>query len=59
MRTLEIRGRTTTETTHYLLSTPLSAARFTKVARAAQRDIENGLHWFLDVTMNEDRKRYW
>lgn len=39
-----------------LLSRPLSAARFTEVAHA-QWGIENGLHWVLDVTMNEDCKR--
>ena len=39
-----------------MLSTPLSAARFTELARA-QWGVENGLHWVLDVTMNEDRKR--
>ena len=58
IRTRETQGKTTTETSYYLLSTPLSAARFTEVARA-QWGIENGLHWVLDVTMNEDRKRNW
>jgi predicted transposase YbfD/YdcC len=56
VRTREIQAKITTETSYYLLSTPLSAARFTEVARA-QWGIENGLHWVLDVTMNEDRKR--
>jgi len=56
VRTREIQARSTTDTSYYLLSTPLSAARFTEVARA-QWGIENGLHWVLDVTMNEDRKR--
>ena len=56
VRTREIQAKTTTETSYYLLSTPLSAARFTEVARA-HWGIENGLHWVLDVTMNEDRKR--
>jgi len=58
VRTRETHGKTTTETSYYLLSTPLSALRFTEVARA-QWGIENGLHWVLDVTMNEDRKRNW
>ena len=57
-RTREARDKTTTENSYYLLSTPLSAARFAEVARA-QWGIENGLHWVLDVTMNEDRKRNW
>ena len=58
VRTREIRGKKTTETSYYLMSVPLSAARFTEVARA-QWGVENGLHWVLDVTMNEDRKRSW
>ena len=58
VRTRETQGKTSTETAYYLLSTPLSAARFTEVARA-HWGIENGLHWVLDVTMNEDRKRNW
>jgi predicted transposase YbfD/YdcC len=56
VRIRQTQAKTTTETSYYLLSTPLSAARFTEVARA-QWGIENGLHWVLDVTMNEDRKR--
>lgn len=47
----------TTETTYYLLSVPLTAQRFTDIARA-HWGIENGLHWVLDVTMNEDRTRH-
>ena len=58
VRTRETHGKTTTETSYYLLSTPFSALRFTEVARA-QWGIENSLHWVLDVTMNEDRKRNW
>lgn len=58
VRTREIRGKKTTETSYYLMSIPLSAARFAEVARA-QWGVENGLHWVLDVTMNEDRKRSW
>jgi predicted transposase YbfD/YdcC len=49
--------KTSTETTYYLLSKPLSAERFTEVARA-HWGVENGLHWVLDVTMNEDRTRH-
>src|SRR3954469_7527469 len=41
---------------YYLLSTALSAARFGEVARA-HWGVENGLHWVLDVTMNEDQAR--
>jgi predicted transposase YbfD/YdcC len=56
VRAREIQAKTATETSYYLLSTPLSAARFIEVV-CAQWGIENGLHWVLDVTMNEDRKR--
>ena len=58
VRTRETHGKTTTETSYYLLSTPFLALRFTEVARA-QWGIENSPHWVLDVTMNEDRKRNW
>ena len=58
VRARETQGKTTTDTSYYLLSTTLSAPRFTEVARA-QWGVENGLHWVLDTTMNEDRKRNW
>ena len=57
VRTRETLRKTTTETTYYLMSTSLSAMRFTEVARA-HWGIENRLHWVLDVTMNEDRARH-
>ena len=47
---------TTTETAYHLLSAPLSAERFGEVVRA-HWGVENGLHWVLDVTMNEDQAR--
>lgn len=56
VRTRETATKTSTETACYLLSTPLSAARFGEVARA-HRGVENGLHWVLDVTINEDQAR--
>src|SRR3954463_16557271 len=56
VRTREIGTQTSTETAYYLLSTALSAARFGEVARA-HWGVENGLHWVLDVTMNEDQAR--
>jgi predicted transposase YbfD/YdcC len=55
-RSREIALKPTTETAYYLLSTPLSAERFGQVARG-HWGIENGLHWVLDVTMNEDQAR--
>jgi predicted transposase YbfD/YdcC len=52
----EVAGELTVETRYYLLSTVLSAARFNQVVRA-HWDIENGLHWVLDVVLNEDQAR--
>jgi predicted transposase YbfD/YdcC len=51
-----IGGETTIETRYYLLSTVLTPERFNQVVRA-HWDIENGLHWVLDVVMGEDRTR--
>lgn len=55
-RVRETATKTTTETAYYLLSTPLSTERFEQVVRA-HWDIENGLHWVLDVVFNEDQNR--
>jgi predicted transposase YbfD/YdcC len=49
-------GKVTSETAYYLLSAPLTAERFGEVVRA-HWGVENGLHWVLDVTMNEDQSR--
>jgi predicted transposase YbfD/YdcC len=49
-------GQTTTATRYYLLSRPLSAARFLAVVRAHWQ-IENRLHWVLDVVLDEDLAR--
>jgi predicted transposase YbfD/YdcC len=56
VRIREIGTKVTTETAYYLLSTALTAERFGEVARA-HWGVENGLHWVLDVTMNEDQAR--
>ena len=56
VRSREIAGKTTTEKAYYLLSTPLTAERFNRVARSHWQ-IENQLHWRLDVVMNEDQDR--
>jgi predicted transposase YbfD/YdcC len=56
LRTREVGAKISTETAYYLLSTPLSAERFGEVARG-HWGVENGLHWVLDVTMNEDQAR--
>ena len=56
VRVREVGAKVSTETAYYLLSTALTAERFGEVARA-HWGIENGLHWVLDVTMNEDQAR--
>ncbi len=53
-RPRESNASITTETAYYPLSTALPADRFNAVVRQ-HWGIENGLHWVLDVTMNEDR----
>lgn len=55
-RRREVNGSISRETAYYLLSTALSPARFGEVVRA-HWGIENGLHWVLDVMMNEDQSR--
>jgi predicted transposase YbfD/YdcC len=51
--TREQDGQTTSATRYYLLSRRLSAARFLAVVRAHWQ-IENCLHWVLDVVFDED-----
>jgi len=48
-------GRTS-ETAYYLLSMPLSPERLNEVVRH-HWEVENRLHWRLDVVMNEDQDR--
>jgi predicted transposase YbfD/YdcC len=55
-RRRETLGKTTTETAYYLLSTDLSPTRPNGAARS-HWGVKNGLHWRLDVTMNEDQDR--
>jgi predicted transposase YbfD/YdcC len=49
-------GKATVETRYYLLSTALGPDRLNRVVRM-HWDIENGLHWVLDVVLNEDGAR--
>jgi predicted transposase YbfD/YdcC len=46
----------TSETSYYLLSTPLPADRFGQTVRS-HWGVENPLHWCLDVVMAEDQGR--
>lgn len=55
-RVRETTAKTTTETAYYLLSAALSVERFNEVVRS-HWGVENGLHWRLDVVMNEDQDR--
>ena len=55
-RTRETAAGRTTETAYHLLSTPLSPERFNAVVRR-HWEVENRLHWRLDVVMNEDQDR--
>jgi predicted transposase YbfD/YdcC len=54
--TREIDGTSTTASRYYLLSTSLGAARLAEVVRTHWQ-IENRLHWVLDVVMDEDGSR--
>jgi predicted transposase YbfD/YdcC len=45
-----------TETAYYLMSAQLSPERLNRIARQ-HWEIENSLHWRLDVIMNEDQDR--
>lgn len=54
--TREIGGKSSTASRYYLLSAKLSAECFLETVRAHWQ-IENSLHWVLDVTMNEDQAR--
>jgi predicted transposase YbfD/YdcC len=49
-------GRTTRSLRYYLSSARLSAPAFAKAVRA-HWNIENGLHWVLDMAFDEDRSR--
>ena len=55
-RLRETAGKTTSQTTLYLLSAPLTPERFNEVVRS-HWGVENRLHWRLDFVMNEDQDR--
>lgn len=56
VRVRERPEKTTTETAYYLLSQVFPPERFNQVVRQ-HWNIENSLHWRLDVVMNEDQDR--
>ena len=53
----ETRDKTSLETRYFLMSQAFSPERFAAIVRA-HWGIENGLHWVLDVTLNEDQMRH-
>ena len=55
-RIRETTTKTTTEMAHYLIGSALSLKRCNEIVRS-HRGVENGLHWRLDVVMNEDQDR--
>ncbi len=55
-RVRETADKTSTETAYYLLSAALPPERFSQVVRQ-HWEVENRLHWRLDVVMNEDQDR--
>lgn len=50
----EVRGQVTTERRYYLSSLPADAPRFAAAVRG-HWEIENCVHWVLDVQLGEDR----
>lgn len=55
-RVRTIKGKRSVETTYYITTHKANAERIAVIARS-HWSIENGLHWVLDVTMNEDMNR--
>ncbi len=55
-RVVEVAGKAQTERAYYLSSLPSMAQRFAATV-CGHWGIKNGVHWVLDVQMNEDRCR--
>lgn len=52
----EIRGKATTERHYYLSSTTKNAARLAR-AVGSHWQVENQLHWTMDIVFNKDQSR--
>ena len=52
----ERKGRTERSVRHFIMSAEISPERLLELVRS-HWGIENGLHWVLDVVMDEDRMR--
>jgi predicted transposase YbfD/YdcC len=52
-----LKGKTTLEKVYYALSFDVDAKKFAKVARNHWQ-VENNLHWVLDVVFEEDKQKY-
>jgi len=51
------KGKTTIERVYYAMSFEIDAKKFAKVARNHWQ-VENNLHWILDVVFLEDKQKY-
>ena len=54
--TRRCQGQTTVDTRYYLMSRAFEPERFNEIVRS-HWDVENGLHWRLDLVFNEDQAR--
>lgn len=52
-----LKGKTTLEKVYYAMSFEADAKKFAKVARNHWQ-VENNLHWVLDVVFEEDKQKY-
>ena len=57
VRERTVKGKTNKEEVYYALSLGLDAKQFERVVRQHWQ-VENGLHWCLDVAFREDHQRY-
>jgi predicted transposase YbfD/YdcC len=53
----DLSGKLSTERRYYIASHPGADARFIAAGIRQHWGVENGLHWCLDVSMNEDQSR--